>query len=158
MEEKSVFAAEVIVEGSFGDPGTFGENLTVTGLESASLRIGDRLQVGDATIEVSAARIPCSTLSRRMGDVKFAGAFRAAERPGAYCRVITPGTVQAGAAVRLEPFVGESVTVLEMFREHYRRDKDEAALRRLLIAPISVRARHSLQTELERLISTPSTG
>ena len=91
-----------------------------------------------------------------MGDVKFAAAFRTAERPGVYCRVITPGTVQSGDDVRLEPCAGESITVLEMFREHYRRDKDEAALRRLLHAPISIRARHALQGELDRLLSAPA--
>ena len=63
-----------------------------------------------------------------MGDFKFAAAFRTAERPGAYCRVIVPGNVQAGDDVSLEPFPGASITVLEMFREHYRRNKDETAL------------------------------
>jgi MOSC domain-containing protein YiiM len=139
------------------EPGTFGENLTITGIQSAQLRIGDRLIIGDTTLEVSAPRIPCSTFSRRMRDVKFAAAFRAAERPGVYCRVIAPGTVRAGDDVRLEPFEGETISVLEMFREHYRRDKDEASLRRQLRAPISIRARNSLQAELDRLLST-STG
>src|SRR5437763_605949 len=45
-------------------PGTFGENLTVEGLHSAELRIGDRLEVGDAVVlEVTAPRIPCATLA-----------------------------------------------------------------------------------------------
>jgi MOSC domain-containing protein YiiM len=136
-------------------PGAFGENLTIDGLESAQLCIGDRLQIGDAILEVTAARIPCSTLSRRMADARFAAAFRSAERPGVYCRVITPGNVQAAEEVRLERFSGDSITVLEMFREHYRRDKDEVALRRLLSAPISIRARRSLQADLERLLSNP---
>jgi MOSC domain-containing protein YiiM len=135
------------------EPGTFGDNLTIAGLESARLSIGDRLHVGQTTLEVSAARIPCSTLSRRMGDFKFAAAFRTAERPGLYCRVIAPGSVGAGDGVRLEAYAGEPVTVLEMFREHYRRNKDETDLRRLLRAPISARARHSLQLELDQLLS-----
>ena len=135
------------------ESGTFGENLTISGLETARLRIGDRLHIGGTTIEVSAARIPCATLSRRMRDVKFAAAFRTAERPGAYCRVIVPGNVEAGDDVGLETLSGESVTVLEMFREHYRRDKDEASLRRLLGAPISIRARHALQEELDRFLT-----
>jgi MOSC domain-containing protein YiiM len=135
------------------EPGTFGDNLTIAGLESARLSIGDRLHVGETTLEVSAARIPCSTLSRRMRDLRFAAAFRTAERPGLYCRVIAPGSVVAGDDVRLEAYAGEPVTVLEMFREHYRRHKDETDLRRLLRAPISARARHSLQSELDQLLS-----
>ena len=31
-------------------PGTFGENLTILGLESAEVRIGDRLRVGDTVV------------------------------------------------------------------------------------------------------------
>ena len=53
----------------------------------------------------------------------------------------------------LEPYAGEFISVLEMFREHYRRNKDEADLRRLLRAPISIRARHALQVELDKLLS-----
>ena len=137
------------------DPGTFGENLTVTGLESARLSIGDRLQIGETVLEVSAGRIPCSTLSRRMRDVKFAATFRDAERPGVYCRVINPGTAGTGDEVRVLPFAGESVTVLEMFRDHYRREKNEGDLIRILQAPISIRARHALQAQLDELRATP---
>jgi MOSC domain-containing protein YiiM len=72
-------------------PGTFGENLTITDLESAELLIGDRLYVGPQVIlEVTAPRIPCVTLARRMNDPRFLVRFRAATRPGVYCRVIQP--------------------------------------------------------------------
>ena len=63
-------------------PGTFGENLTVADLESADLTIGDRLHIGRVVLEVTAPRIPCVTLARRMEDPAFLKRFRAAERPG----------------------------------------------------------------------------
>jgi MOSC domain-containing protein YiiM len=66
-------------------PGTFGENLTVSGLESAGLRIGDRLQIGTVGCRVTAPRIPCVTLAVRMEDPAFVKRFRQAERPGVYC-------------------------------------------------------------------------
>jgi MOSC domain-containing protein YiiM len=138
------------------EPGTFGDNLTIDGLESALLNVGDRLHLGETILEVTAARIPCSTLSRRMGDSKFAAAFRNAERPGLYCRVISPGSIANGDPVRLEPYAGESVSVLEMFRQHYHRNKSELDLRRLLRAPISTRARRSLQAELDQLLAAPA--
>ena len=69
-------------------PGTFGENLTISDLESAALAIGDRLHVSGVILEVTAPRIPCWKLAQRMGDPGFVKRFRAAERPGAYCRVI----------------------------------------------------------------------
>ena len=49
-------------------PGTFGENLTIEGLESAELAIGDRLVAAGVTLEVTSPRIPCATLAARMDD------------------------------------------------------------------------------------------
>ena len=72
-------------------PGTFGDNLTVSELESTPFNIGDRLHIGSVILEVSAPRIPCSTLAARMGDPQFVKKYRQAERPGLYCRVISRG-------------------------------------------------------------------
>ncbi|MBK7219053.1 MAG: MOSC domain-containing protein [Candidatus Promineofilum sp.] len=133
-------------------PGTFGENLTVDGLESAGLSVGDRLHLAEVVLEVTAPRIPCATLAARMGDPTFVKRFRAAERPGVYCRVIREGLAAAGEAVRLEPRSGPTITVLEMFRDHYDKDWDEAKLRRHLAAPIASRAREDVAERLARLM------
>src|SRR5262245_33926778 len=47
-------------------PGTFGENLTVSNLESAQFNIGDTLHVGEVVLQVTAPRIPCKTFATRM--------------------------------------------------------------------------------------------
>ena len=72
-------------------PGTFGENLTISDLESAPFAIGDRLHIGEVTLEVTAPGIPCDTFARRMGDPGFVARFRAAEWLGCYCRVYAKG-------------------------------------------------------------------
>jgi MOSC domain-containing protein YiiM len=132
-------------------PGTFGENLTISDLESDQFQIGDRLQVGAVTLEATAPRIPCRTLAARMGDPAFAKRFRQAERPGLYCRVIETGWVQAGDPVSLERFTGGTITLLEMFRDYYERDLPEATLRRHLAAPIAIRARLDTEEQLRKL-------
>ncbi|MEW6423114.1 MAG: MOSC domain-containing protein, partial [Deinococcota bacterium] len=43
------------------EPGTFGENLLISGLESAQVQIGERFRVGEVLLEVTAPRIPCGT-------------------------------------------------------------------------------------------------
>ena len=48
--------------------GTFGDNLTISELESAQFNIGDCLQLGGVILEVTAPRIPCKTFARRMED------------------------------------------------------------------------------------------
>lgn len=132
-------------------PGTFGENLTIGGLESAAFNVGDRLHIGGAILEVTAPRIPCGTLASRMGDPLFVKRFRAAERPGLYCRVIREGQVQALDSVTLEPYAGETVSVLELFRSFYEENQDEATLRRHLAAPIAIRDREEKETKLAAL-------
>lgn len=133
-------------------PGTFGENLTFSGLESAGWAIGDRLHMNEVVLEVTSPRIPCSTLAARMGDPRFAKRFRRAERPGIYCRVIREGEIRAGEAVRREPYGGAIITVGEMFRDFYDPNWDEARLRRYLAAPISIRDRQERARELALLM------
>jgi MOSC domain-containing protein YiiM len=123
-------------------PGTFGDNLTISGLASADIAIGDRLDAGDVVLEVTAPRIPCNTLAARMGDPGFVKAFRDAERPGAYCRVIKAGTLAAGARVTHQPFGGERIGIVAMFRDWFvRRKLNASRLREVLAAPIAARAR-----------------
>ena len=77
-------------------PGTFGENLTITGFRDADVRSGDRFQVGEAMLEASIPRIPCATFAMHMGDPGFVKRFAQAGRLGFYCRVVTPGAVGPG--------------------------------------------------------------
>ncbi|GAB4463620.1 MAG: hypothetical protein Kow0070_24400 [Anaerolineales bacterium] len=133
-------------------PGTFGENLTISGLESAAFNVGDFLHIGEVTLQVTAPRIPCGTFATRMGDPQWVKKFRAAERPGLYVRVIQEGVIKAGDPVIVEKFTGETISIVEMYREHYVKDKSEESLRRHLNAPISVRARRALEEELEALL------
>ena len=134
-------------------PGTFGDNLTISELESAQFHIGDYLHIGDVTLQITAPRIPCSTFAARMEVPQFVKRFRHAERPGLYCRVIQAGTIKAGMNIRLEKFSNETISILQMFNDYYDRQKSEQTLRRHLNAPIAIRARKDLEEELEKLLS-----
>jgi MOSC domain-containing protein YiiM len=133
-------------------PGVFGENLTVTDVESTQLNIGDYLHAGSVTLQVSAPRIPCVTLAARMGDPLFVKRFMKAERPGVYCRVVQEGWVQAGDTVTLERYEGDSLPAIELFRCFYAPDMSEATLRRHLAAPIAVRDRIDKEARLARML------
>ena len=129
-------------------PGTFGENLTISNLETAGLAIGDRLYISGVLLEVTAPRIPCDTFAQRMGDPGFVARFRAAERPGCYCRVIREGILRAGEPVTLEPYAGDPVTIGEVFRDYYEPDPSLADIYRFLAAPLAARARDAKQRQL----------
>ena len=133
-------------------PGTFGENLTISDLESATFTIGDRLKVGAVVLEVTGARIPCVTLAARMGEPTFVKRFARAERPGLYCRVIVPGSVRVGDPVSVEPFTGEpAITVIEGMRRFLHNDYDRATVIRFLAAPIDIRSRRWFERRLEEM-------
>jgi len=132
------------------EPGTFGENLTISELESAQVNIGDRLHIGSLILEVTAPRIPCSTLAARMKDSQFVKQYRRAERPGLYCRVIQEGAVKAGEDVTLEKYAGEPLSIGQAFRDYYEK-LDENAIRRYLSLPIAVRMRVDLEDDLKKL-------
>ncbi len=132
------------------EPGTFGENLTISELESSQFWVGDRIQVGAVTLEVTAPRIPCATLATRMGDPTFVKRFRAAERPGLYCRVIHEGFVQTGDLITHERYRGEPITIIEMFRDFYSPSLSIASLQRYLEAPIAIRDRVEKEERLRR--------
>ena len=134
-------------------PGTFGDNLTISDLESTQFEIGDYIHIGEVTLQVTAPRIPCATFAARMENPQWVKRFRYAERPGLYCRVIREGFVQAGDPVSIEKFTGETISVLEMYRDYYDRNKSEETLRRHLNAPIAIRARRALESELEDLLA-----
>ncbi|MEP7293778.1 MAG: MOSC domain-containing protein, partial [Chloroflexota bacterium] len=122
-------------------PGTFGENLTISELESAMYQIGDRLRVGEVLLEVTSPRIPCVTLATRMGDPQFVKRFVKAERFGLYCRVIEPGTVQQGDSVSVIRYRGETITALEMFRLFYTQAYTMEIVRKALSAPLHWKTR-----------------
>ena len=130
-------------------PGIFGENLTISGLESAKANIGDRLLTASTILEVTAPRIPCVTLATRMEDPAFLKRFREAERPGLYCRVIREGKVQSGDSVEYETCRTATISSMEMFRDFFEPKLDERTLRRHLAAPIAIRSRVRKERQLE---------
>ena len=129
-------------------PGIFGENLTVTELQSAACNVGDRLRTGSVLLEVTSPRVPCATLAARMGDPKFVKRFVEGERFGVYCRVLETGVLQGGEAVEFEPFEGVTVSALELFRAFYARSWDEEMLRRAVQAPMH----HGMRSKYEALL------
>jgi MOSC domain-containing protein YiiM len=114
------------------EPGNFGENLTLLGVDVTNALVGERWQVGAALLEVSQPRVPCFKLGARMGDPDFPPRFAAANRPGAYLRIVGPGHVAAGDSVHVVSRPAHGLTVGEVANIFHR---DHARAARLLDAP-----------------------
>ena len=98
-------------------PASFGENLTTRGLEVSSACVGDRWRIGTVLLEVAQPRQPCFKLGIRMGDEHFPGRFEAAQRPGAYLRILQEGDLAAGDPIEVQPAATPSVTLVSMVSE-----------------------------------------
>jgi MOSC domain-containing protein YiiM len=133
------------------EPGSFGENLTISGIEGRTVAIGDRFAIGPVLLEVTYHRTPCMTFAARMGDPGWVRRFHRAGRPGAYCRVLAEGSVEAGMAIEHRPFSGERITVSELMALDGVRDIDPAFMRRALATPIREKTRFKYETRLADL-------
>jgi MOSC domain-containing protein YiiM len=77
--------------------GSFGENLSVTGLDESQCCIGDIFQVADCVLQISQPRQPCWKLSRRWNLSDLATEVQKTRRTGWYLRVLQEGQIAQGA-------------------------------------------------------------
>jgi MOSC domain-containing protein YiiM len=137
--------------GTVPEPGTFGENLTLSSFGTGDVRIGDRFRVGGALLKVTAPRIPCSVFATRMAELEWVKRFAAARRPGLYVRVLEPGEVAAGDLVeRLDAAEGQP-TVLDLMDVWYDGEPAPELLERLLQSPLAERARANVERKLSQV-------
>jgi MOSC domain-containing protein YiiM len=97
--------------------GAFGENLTTEGLDVTGAVIGERWQIGadGVLLEVTAPRIPCRTFQGWMDEPHWVKRFTAHGAPGAYLRILSPGTVGAGDAIEVVDRPEHGVTIGDVF-------------------------------------------
>lgn len=98
--------------------GMFGENLTTSGVDVTGLLIGERLAVGGdgLVLEVTSPRTPCQTFVEWLGIRGWMKTFTAAGDPGAYFRVIHPGTIRAGDRIDVLSRPDHDVSIGTVFR------------------------------------------
>jgi len=100
--------------------GMFGENFTTAGIDVSAALIGETWRVGTTVLQVTSCRIPCTTFKAWLDEEpRWVQRFAAAGRPGAYLRVLGPGTVAAGDDLVVLSRPGVAVTVAESMQAYY---------------------------------------
>jgi MOSC domain-containing protein YiiM len=117
-------------------PGIFGENLTLSSFGDAPLTIGDRLQINEVIIEISAPRTPCFKLAARMGDPTFIKDFVQAARTGAYARVLKIGVITTGDDVVLTKTTEAYPSVSDIFKTCHSKNPDMDIVQKALASPL----------------------
>ncbi|MTK04314.1 MOSC domain-containing protein [Micromonospora sp. CP22] len=97
-------------------PGGFGENLTTYAVDVTGAVIGEHWAVGEALLQVTMPRTPCTTFAGFWGVPDLVKRFTARATPGAYLRVVRAGAVAAGDPIEIVRRPGHGVTVGEVFR------------------------------------------
>ena len=113
-------------------PGSFGENLTVQGLDEHLVHIGDRFRFGSALLEVTQPREPCGNLAGRLRKDDLPAWIRVTSRTGWYMRVLEPGDARVGLPFAREFADPQRVTVAEAYRVRVDRTASREEVRRLL--------------------------
>ena len=94
--------------------GFLGENLSVEGLDEATMWIGDRWRLPGCVLAVSEPRYPCFKFNAVMGFKQAAKLMGQSGWCGGYLAVIEPGQIQAGDVIEVLPGPRE-VNIRELF-------------------------------------------
>jgi MOSC domain-containing protein YiiM len=98
--------------------GTFGENLTVSGLVETEVCVGDVHRMGDVLLQVTSERIPCFKLGHKLHRPDILKPFLQSGRSGFYYKVLRGGALSAGDAIEVVERDPRGVTVRALLGVH----------------------------------------
>ncbi len=132
------------------NPGDFGENLTVQGIDLISMGIGPRLQVGETILQISeigkVCHSPCS-IGKRLGDCIM-------PREGVFAKVLRGGGISPGDSIEPTALkVGAVLTSSDRCSRGEREDESGPVLVGLLEDLGVALADYSVLSDDERLLS-----
>ncbi|OCT16749.1 hypothetical protein A8709_08800 [Paenibacillus pectinilyticus] len=93
------------------EAGTFGENLTIRGLQEHDICIGDTFAIDEVIVQVSQPRQPCHKLAKRMDWPEAALHVQETGYTGYYFRVLKEGYIAPDSEMRLIARDEKAVTV-----------------------------------------------
>lgn len=108
-------------------PGDFGENLTVEGLDENEVAIGDVFEIGQALVQVTQPRSPCWKIARYHGIKELALYVQETGFTGWYLRVLQEGFLKSGCSIVKTQSAAPRVTVREANKIAYS-DEDPTPL------------------------------
>lgn len=112
------------------------------------------LTIGDVMLQITSPRIPCATYASVTGGKAALKDFYAAERPGAYARVLQTGDLCAGQPVTLTPYDGDRISIIDNMRAYRTNFADPAFLTRALGVP----AHYKLHAEARARLADEARG
>lgn len=112
--------------------GSFGENLTISGLREDAIMIGDIFSIGECTLQVSQPREPCYKIAARHNIAQLPVWIKQTGYTGYYFRVLKEGILQAGDSAILKERGAGGITVAEANAIMYSNDVTSEQISQLL--------------------------
>jgi MOSC domain-containing protein YiiM len=133
-------------------PGAFSENLTVWGAIETEVCVGDVFRIGEAMVQVSQPRMPCTKLAGKNESKMLPKLIADTGYTGFYMRVLSEGLVAADDGFDLKRAHLERITIAEVNSIIYEKSDDVALIKRLAeLAEFSEVGRALFAQRLERL-------
>jgi len=108
----------------------FGENLTVTNMLEVDICIGDIYKIGDAVIQITQGRVPCSTIDKYTESNTLLKRIIETGYTGFLARVLEEGTICSDSNIVLVEKHPAKISVLYC-NEVYFKNKDALAMERI---------------------------
>jgi MOSC domain-containing protein YiiM len=131
--------------------GSFGENLTISGLDEKRIHIGDSFKIGTAEIQCTEPRQPCFKLARVHESSELISFLHETGFTGAYFRVLKEGQVSPGDELELIQSHAGKFSIAKANRLLYKDKKDNALIEEILsIKELSSTLRKHFQGKFDK--------
>lgn len=135
-------------------PSNFGENITVTNMLEKDVHIGDIFSLGEAVIQVTQGRVPCSTITKRTSNPFLLKRMVQTGFTGYLCRVLEEGKVRKDSQIKRLETNPKQVTILYGNQIYFHRPKDIEGIKKLLtVEELADEWKDMLESRLNKLIS-----
>jgi MOSC domain-containing protein YiiM len=114
------------------EPPSFGENISVSGMKEADVYIGDIYRLGNATIQISQGRVPCSKISKNNQIGQLLKRVVETGYTGYFFRVLEEGMVYSDSKITLIERQQKNFSILSANEIYFHRKKDFNAIEKLL--------------------------
>jgi MOSC domain-containing protein YiiM len=120
------------IYGSTLPKAAFGENLTPTGMLETNVCIGDVYQIGDAILQVSQGRFPCSTINKHTKINTLLSKIVEVGYTGYFFRVLQKGTIKSSSEINLLDKHTKQMSIATIHHTYFHNKKDLSQIENIL--------------------------
>lgn len=130
----------------------FGENLTVTHMREQEVHIGDIFRIGNAVIQITQGRIPCSTITKRTNITSLLTRIVETGFTGYLCRVLEEGSVRSDAKITLIEPHPQQISIMFANQLYFHNPKDIEGMKKVIsVDELALDWRQRLEKRLNKL-------